>query len=376
MNLQQIFRRKKTGGVDMHKRSKLIIVGATITVVSGCSSTPPEMPEPKGEWVSVNTLPAPENVSVLPVTSDRTIPVQVQSPAPLITKPQILQRSKPITAGLLTPGAIPSGVAHDPSLYKFVSHGGRNSLYAAARAIVPGTWAVSLMPDVARRPVTLSWTGGDQWPYVLRKALKTEKLMPVIDTGKHLVTIARINETVPVSSSPAHSEPSSISSRVQMAQKAVSPDGQRAGEKMEPAGSFGKPVMLKTKLTVPVVLKTPLIPKSTTAPLETRKGNIPVLLKPVAPLIQMKKWEIPKGTTLKDGWLKWVKKEKCGMNGWTVQWQDTAPNYPIDYPLSFVAASFEDATKQLFDLWRKSPAPLFVNGYSEQCLIVVSDKPY
>jgi type IV pili sensor histidine kinase/response regulator len=377
MNIRQIFRRKKTGGVNMHKRSKLIIVGATITVVSGCSNTPPEMPEPKGDWVSVNTLPAPENVPVLPVTSDKTIPVEIQRPTPVIATTRI-QQSKPstATAGLLTLSALPAGATHDNSLHQFVSRGGRNSLYAAVRAIVPGSWAVSLRPDVASRPITLSWMGGDQWPYVLRKSLKTEKLMPVIDTGKHLVTVAWMNETLPVPVSPAYSEPLPVSPGVQMAQKAASSNQQRAKAKMEPAGSFGNPVMLNTKSTVPVVLKTPLIPKST-APFETKKPqNNLVPLKPVVPLLQLKKWEIPKGTTLKDGWLEWVKKEKCGIKGWTVQWQDAAPNYPIDYPLSFVAASFEDATKQLFDLWRKSPAPLFVNGYSEQCLIVVSDKPY
>lgn len=56
----------------------------------------------------------------------------------------------------------------------------------------------------------------------------------------------------------------------------------------------------------------------------------------------------------------------------TVRW-DMGTDYPIDYALSFSAANLEAATAQLFTLWRHAQVPLFVSGYRQQCLIVVSE---
>ncbi|HHL3258591.1 TPA: TcpQ domain-containing protein [Citrobacter braakii] len=88
-----------------------------------------------------------------------------------------------------------------------------------------------------------------------------------------------------------------------------------------------------------------------------------------------KVWKIEKGTTLKAGYADWVSKEICpsGKGKWVLRWEaDT--DYPIDYPLMFSSKNFEDATSQLFNLYQKAQAPLYVSGYRNQCLIVISDR--
>lgn len=88
-----------------------------------------------------------------------------------------------------------------------------------------------------------------------------------------------------------------------------------------------------------------------------------------------KTWKIEKGTTLKTGYLAWASKENCpaGKGKWSVRWE-TDTDYPIDYPLSFTSNGFEDATRQLFNLYQKAQAPLYVSGYRSQCLIIISDR--
>lgn len=104
----------------------------------------------------------------------------------------------------------------------------------------------------------------------------------------------------------------------------------------------------------------------------TKPSNPEVIVK--TPPVK-KIWEIKKGTTLITGFIEWMNKEKCSsLDGkWTLQRQ-TDTDYPIDYPLTFHAANFEDATTQLFNLYRKAQAPIYVSGYRNQCLIVISDK--
>ena len=93
-----------------------------------------------------------------------------------------------------------------------------------------------------------------------------------------------------------------------------------------------------------------------------------------APSPVMKVWKIDKGMTLRQGYSLWMSKERCSLDKgkWTVRW-DTGTDYPIDYALSFSAANLEAATAQLFTLWHHAQVPLFVSGYRQQCLIVVSE---
>lgn len=132
-----------------------------------------------------------------------------------------------------------------------------------------------------------------------------------------------------------------------------------------PINSAGTPH--KKIFTESVVLATPVVPKPTQA------AKAPIKTKPAILMPVLKSWTISKGTTLKAGYLSWVQKEKCGDREWVVRW-DTDTDYPIDYPLSFRSASFEDATSQLFNLYRTAQAPLYVSGYRNQCLIVISDR--
>jgi len=93
---------------------------------------------------------------------------------------------------------------------------------------------------------------------------------------------------------------------------------------------------------------------------------------PTQPIL--KSWGIKKGMSLQSAYTEWVSKEKCTLaKGWEIRWE-TETDYPIDYPLTFSAVNFEDATNQLFKLYRKATIPLYVNGYRNQCLIIVSDK--
>lgn len=119
-------------------------------------------------------------------------------------------------------------------------------------------------------------------------------------------------------------------------------------------------------------------PFSTTNPIKpltsvASKPSVTVVPVKIAPV--MKVWEIKKGTTLITGFTEWMVKEKCpaGDGKWKLQ-RLTDTDYPIDYLLRFTAKNFEDVTSQLFDLYRRAQAPLYVSGYRNQCLIVISDK--
>lgn len=109
---------------------------------------------------------------------------------------------------------------------------------------------------------------------------------------------------------------------------------------------------------------------------EPTKGNtIKPLTTAAAQIATSKVWRIDKGTTLKAGYAEWISKETCpsGKGKWVLRWE-TDTDYPIDYPLSFSGKNFEDATSQLFNLYQKAQAPLYVSGYRNQCLIVISDR--
>lgn len=131
----------------------------------------------------------------------------------------------------------------------------------------------------------------------------------------------------------------------------------------------------KTVLNVPASGRNPFSRSDSVKPLTSiaSKPSIPVATVKIAPV--MKVWKIEKGTTLKSGFTEWVSKETCpkGKGKWLLRWE-TDTDYPIDYPLSFSSKNFEDATSKLFNLYQKAQAPLYVSGYRNQCLIVISDK--
>jgi type IV pili sensor histidine kinase/response regulator len=116
-------------------------------------------------------------------------------------------------------------------------------------------------------------------------------------------------------------------------------------------------------------------------PVVTQAATQPVAVKPV-PIVKtlpvapvLKTWTIDKGPSLRKAFKEWVDKEKCPIGGakWNFEWL-TDTDYAVDYPLSFRAVDFESVTTQLFSLYRKAEAPLYVSGYRQQCLIRVSDR--
>lgn len=305
----------------MRKR-KIIIAGLMANTLAACSS-PPKLTEPEGDWVSFET----PQISI-PVHNEANPSECCTRSSAIILNKSIPQITKPATRE-----------------FSFVKSDGKNvPLFKAVKAVLPPSMNVRLAPDVAQNfRGNVSWTGNDQWPYVLRKMLSPNGLEAVINQGKDEVVI-------------------------QYAQKA----------KLPVSKPEDKPLLNKPKLATSIVslketkaLKTPLVPVAT-------QGTPPLNVKPKPASLALpvfKTWTIEKGTTLKAGFSAWAAKEICpsSRKAWSIRWE-TDTNYPIDYPLSFSSTSFEDATSQLFNLYRKAQAPLYVSGYRNQCLIIISDK--
>ncbi|MEX0446568.1 TcpQ domain-containing protein [Xenorhabdus sp. SGI246] len=305
-------------GFDMRTK-KIILVGLITNALSACSS-PPKLSEPEGDWVSFE-------------------PVVSQIPSSQIHQSSAVDiMSQPMPATILTTRQ------GNYSKTSFVTDDGKHiPLYTAVRKIVPVSWGVKLSPDVSQNfRSNVSWTGNDQWPHVLRKMLTSYGLVADISETKKAVFVKYSTQT-------------------------AAPVTTATGKLLS-----DKPVILATigkdgKTRLPPV--TPAVTQST-------KQITPEIPKPIiksAP--EIKVWKIDKGTSLKKGFESWVSKEKCptGNGKWNVRW-DTDTDYAIDYLLSFSSASFEDATRQLFNLYRKAQAPLYVSGYRHQCLIVISDR--
>lgn len=324
------------------KKNKVFLVGLVVNAITACSS-PPQLTEPDGDWVSFDT-PQQTTKTNLSVRNPYEGVVLKTSGSPAAASSNSLN-------SLLTQPPQTSS-----SLIELVrSDGKKVPLYKAVRTIVPDSMSVRLSPNVAQSfRATVSWTGNDQWPIVLRKMLAANGLKAEINSARGEVL-------------------------VQYAQKAIVPSVV-APAKPVPANS----VLPGTKPAK--LLQTPLIPvvtegtKPKSAPAAKGSSSVkvaaPIKVIPVIkPAPALKKWTLDKGISLKAGYLAWVTKETCPgeMKKWTVRWE-TDTDYPIDYPLSFTATNFEQATSQLFNLYLRAEAPLYVNGYRNQCLIVISDR--
>lgn len=236
----------------------------------------------------------------------------------------------------------------------FIRQGGAApTLRAALRKIVPPGQNVVFDKAVsADAPELWQWTGNDRWQYVAEKMLTVRGLKATVNDKTHTVTI----------------EPA------QRAQKAHA-----AGTAVSPPVLAGAPV----KNAPSGAVKTTPAPASGRNPFRSDKASPSSLSQAsnpakiaVQPLPAMRIWKMERGTTLRQGYELWTSQETCSSDKpkWTVRW-DTGTNYPIDYTLTFHAANFEDATAQLFNLWHRAQVPLFVSGYRQQCLVVISDVP-
>lgn len=340
--------RNRRKGSDMNK-NKILITCLLANAVTACSS-PPKLSEPSGDWISFEpshqqSVPSPISQNARPYESS------IQS------------------ASKANPLATARSAKTLPAIVK--SDGKNVPLYKAVSSIVPDSLRVRLSQDVAQGfRSTVSWQGGDQWPFVLQKMLDDNGLDSIVDEphGEVLIKFAPkptaavlplvVKSKAPVAANPTQSMElkTPIIPKVTDAIKPVVPVATKT-----PATASG----LNAKKATPAAVSDPV-----TVSTSVLKVNPVADVKPV-----LKTWSMNKGTTLKSGYLEWIAKETCSTQNrkWTVEW-DTDTDYPIDYPLSFQVANFEDATNQLFNLYRKASAPLYVRGYRDQCLIKVSDR--
>lgn len=313
---------------------RVIISGLIINSLAACSS-PMELPQPKGDWVDfVTPSVRPALTTDADSNKNSTTPVR-----------QYADSSSVYPSVLAKPAA-----AADKD--RLVTASGKNiPLYSAVRTIVPPAWAVKLSPDVsAKFRGSLSWTGNDQWPYVLTKSLKAAGLTPVIDERRKEVTV--------IFAAPVKSEASKVSPDV------LAKNNAATTKKLLNGGTLTPPVVpvVTPPFKQPVVMKAPPVKPVVVAP--------PMPVKPA-----LRTWTIAKGSTLSKAYEQWASGETCSAQNvkWSVRW-DSGTDYPIDYPLTFNAADFETATSQLFNLYQHAQVPLFVNGFRQQCLIVISDR--
>ncbi|WP_231398145.1 TcpQ domain-containing protein [Photorhabdus temperata] len=305
------------------RTEKIIMVSLVANALLACSS-PPKLNEPEGDWISFEPVVSQSSIaqqSTNTLYSSSNLLVNNMSPAP--------QSMAAVPAKQL-----------DYSKVIFVMFDGKNvPLYKAVRDVVPASLMVKLSPDVAQNfRGNVSWIGNDQWPYVLRKMLTSAGLDADINDSRKEVVVKYAKPSAPLSGKPL----------------------------------VDKPALPGTPDKGSNVIHPPLVPVVTLAPAQSVTDKPKLLIKPVPVL---KVWKIDKGTSLKNGFDLWVSKEKCpvGNGKWNIRW-NTDTDYPIDYPLSFTSKNFEDATSQLFNLYRKAQAPLYVSGYRNQCLIVISDR--
>lgn len=295
------------------------MLALTANALSACSS-PPKLSEPKGDWVSFESVPVQASAapSYINVGSQQVDNVTAKQ-QPGITNPVIQPNS-------------------DKTLI-VLSNGKNEPLYKAVRSVVPASWGIKLSPDVAQNfRGKVSWTGNDQWPFVLRKMLTGNNLEAQIDGRQKLVVIV-------FGKSPAFAAP--------VLAKLIS----------------GKPVMNKPAVSKPV---NPFA--GTPSPTESVIHPAVTTSKPeVTPPVQT--WSISKGLTLKEGIMSWAASEKCSASGttnWTVLWS-TPVNYRVDAPLRF-SGNFLTALNEVFTLYQSAEKPLYAVTNTPQCLIRIEDK--
>ncbi|MEQ9928017.1 TcpQ domain-containing protein [Pectobacterium parvum] len=289
---------------------------------------------------------------------------RIHQTGPSAKRPVSSSAAKPVASMLLTPAssaltgkAVTQLPVSEPGAGPkdgFVQQGGTApTLRAALRKIVPyGQTVVFDKAVAADAPELWRWTGNDRWQYVAGKMLVSRNLKATVNAKTNTVTI----------------EPTQ---RMQTA----SVIGQPVPRLVPPANfaeaapqGAAKPVPNSSAKSNPFRGEKPALNISGTVSTSVKAAPI------VSPALRI--WKIEKGTTLRQGYEQWASQEVCrsGNTKWTVRW-DTGTNYPIDYTLTFHAASFEVATTQLFDLWKSAKIPLFASGYRQQCLVIVSDVP-
>ncbi|MBP2157384.1 TcpQ domain-containing protein [Erwinia rhapontici] len=309
----------------------------TVLLLTGCTSPVVVTGPPSGSVVDNMLSRSAADISAMQYRVHQSGPSAKRPTSPAATRNTTTAGNRVAKVGTLSP--VPAFNQSGPGINAFINRPGTApTLRAAVVAIVPAGWKVTYDPSVKPdAPQLVRWNGNDRWPYVLNGVLGERRLKAVSDTKLRTVTV-------------------SPQQKAQAATGVVPavPSSSATGPKSPFLGSS-------------VATAAPVVPATAKTAVNVRP---PVIVpKPV-----MKTWKIDKGVSLKDGFNEWLAKENCGPSPgkWKARW-DTDTNYPNDYPLYFSAASLEDATAQLFALYKQAKVPLYVNGYVPQCLVVISD---
>lgn len=287
-------------------------------LLCGCSS-PPTLPEPKGNFIPAN----PE--APLSVLSEHVTPVNAVVVSPTLSRVRF------------------TGHAHPLSL---VSQGGkRMTLASALQRILPSGWTTVFSDEVAKTfNGRVSWRGGDLWPHVLQQVLYAHDLQARVDWDRRQAEITYVK---------------------QRAGKAATP--LRATQTEKPAASVVTPQAVTPPLHQAVV--TPAAEKSLrrqTAPEPDRAVKTP---RPEPDAV----WRSEVGSTLKDTLFRWSATEACPAGGyWRVIWE-TPVNYRTDAPLQF-SGRFMTAMEGILSLYQHAQKPLYAVTSQSQCLIRITDK--
>ncbi|WP_168403393.1 TcpQ domain-containing protein [Erwinia amylovora] len=326
-----------------------------ILLLSGCASPVVVIGPPSGSVVDSMLSRSAADISAMQYRVHQTGP-SASRPASPAAKPV-----RPLTPGITGASALtvkpatvpPVSVSGAGPADGFVRQdGAAPTLRVALRKIIPPRQTVVFDKAVsADAPELWRWEGNDRWQYVADKMLAPRGLKATVNEKTRTVTVEpapRTQTTHAVTAvSPAILPVTPIKVALEDAVKAKQ---------------------------LPVTRRNPFHGDKASPPAAALAGTTDKTV--VQPLPAMRIWKIERGTTLRQGYEQWVSQEACPSDKpkWTVRW-DTGTNYPIDYTLTFHAANFEDVTAQLFNLWHRAQVPLFVSGYRQQCLVVVSDVP-
>lgn len=324
-----------------------------VLLLTGCAQQTVYTGPPSGSVVDSMLSRSAADISAMQYRVHQTGP-SAQRPVSPVAKPV-----KPLTPGItgasaLTVKPVSSSPATAPGTGPadgFIRQAGAApTLREAMQKIVPSGQTVVFDKAVfADTPELWRWTGNDRWQYVTDKMLAARGLKATVNEKAHIV-------------------------KVEPAQRAQTAHSAIAASTPVPPGAPTKAAGAVKATPLPTTGRNPFRGNNAvpTAVGQT-SGPVRAVAKP-QPAVRI--WKIERGTTLRQGYEQWVSQEVCASDKpkWTVRW-DTSTNYPIDYTLTFHAASFEDATAQLFNLWHRAQVPLFVSGYRQQCLVVISDVP-
>lgn len=324
-----------------------------VLLLTGCAQPAVYTGPPSGSVVDSMLSRSAADISAMQYRVHQTGPSAQRpvSPAAKSVTP-LTPGTSGVSASAVRPAATPpaSAASAGPADGFIRQDGAAPSLRAALRKIVPPGQIVVFDKAVsADAPELWRWTGNDRWQYVTDKMLAARGLKATVNEKAHTVTV----------------EPAQRAQTAHAA-TAVSPSVLPG----TPSSAAGK-----VKATpLPTTGRNPFRGTQTVAAAASQTSEpVRAVVRP-QPAVRI--WKIERGTTLRQGYEQWVSQEACTSDKpkWTVRW-DTGTNYPIDYTLTFHAASFEDATAQLFNLWHRAQVPLFVSGYRQQCLVVISDVP-